>query len=572
MADKQQKAVEAKNKGNDAFQKKDFGAAVKYFTEAIDLDPGNHVLFSNRSGAYASLGDYQKALEDANKCVELKPDWVKGYTRKATAHMFLGKLDEALEDYNAGLKIEPENEQCKKGIKEVEQQLQEQSAAGLGKAFGPEMWAKLTLDPRTKEFMKQQDFVQILQLIQKNPQLLSNFIQDQRVLTALGVLMGINLSTAGGEGDPMQTENASEEKADSEPMKDAFRESPKSQSQPQPQSQPTKMEQEPDTPQKKAEKEKELGNTAYKNKQFEEALKHYNNAKEFDPENMIYYLNTAAVKLEMGQSEESIAECTKGIEIGKAHRAPYETVAKAYARMGNAYAKLDKLEDALKAYNTSLTEHRSADVLKKVQEVGKLKKERDTKAYIDPQKAKESKDKGNEYFKNADYPNAIKCYTEAMKRDPTDYVLYSNRAACYTKLAEYLLGMNDCDKCIELNPNFAKVYSRKGLLYYMKKDYAKAIEAYERGLKIDPENKELKDGLSAVIEAFNKQQSSAPDEDSLKKAMQDPEVQAIVGDPVMQQILNDMKNDPRAAAEHMKNPAIKAKVMKLASAGIIRLG
>jgi len=124
MADKQQKAVEAKNKGNDAFQKKDFGAAVKYFTEAIDLDPGNHVLFSNRSGAYASLGDYQKALEDANKCVELKPDWVKGYTRKATAHMFLSKLDEALEDYNAGLKIEPENEQCKKGIKEVEQQLQ----------------------------------------------------------------------------------------------------------------------------------------------------------------------------------------------------------------------------------------------------------------------------------------------------------------------------------------------------------------------------------------------------------------------------------------------------------------
>jgi len=134
------------------------------------------------------------------------------------------------------------------------------------------------------------------------------------------------------------------------------------------------------------------------------------------------------------------------------------------------------------------------------------------------------------------------------------------------------MGMNDCEKCLEMNPNFARAYSRKGLLLYLKKDYVKAMEAYERGLKLDPESKELKDGLNAVIEAFNKQQTSAPDEESIKRAMQDPEIQAIVSDPVMRQILDDMKNDPRAAAEHMKNPVIKAKVLKLASAGIIRLG
>jgi stress-induced-phosphoprotein 1 len=43
------------------------------------------VLYSNRSGAYASLKDWQKALEDANKTTEIKPDWAKGWGRKGTA-------------------------------------------------------------------------------------------------------------------------------------------------------------------------------------------------------------------------------------------------------------------------------------------------------------------------------------------------------------------------------------------------------------------------------------------------------------------------------------------------------
>jgi stress-induced-phosphoprotein 1 len=61
------------------------------FSQAIILDPTNHVLYSNRSGAYASLKDFGKALADASKTTELKPDWVKGYGRKGAALHGLGK-------------------------------------------------------------------------------------------------------------------------------------------------------------------------------------------------------------------------------------------------------------------------------------------------------------------------------------------------------------------------------------------------------------------------------------------------------------------------------------------------
>lgn len=69
--------LEEKNKGNEAFQKGNFLEAINHFSKAIELDPNNHILYSNRSASYASLGKYEDALNDANKCVQIKPEWAK---------------------------------------------------------------------------------------------------------------------------------------------------------------------------------------------------------------------------------------------------------------------------------------------------------------------------------------------------------------------------------------------------------------------------------------------------------------------------------------------------------------
>ena len=64
-------------KGNKALQEGNFDQAVELYGEAIALDPSNHVYFSNRAAAFAKLNKYQESLTDANKTVELKPDWPK---------------------------------------------------------------------------------------------------------------------------------------------------------------------------------------------------------------------------------------------------------------------------------------------------------------------------------------------------------------------------------------------------------------------------------------------------------------------------------------------------------------
>lgn len=80
-----------------------------------------------------------------------------------------------------------------------------------------------------------------------------------------------------------------------------------------------------------------------------------------------------------------------------------------------------------------------------------------------------------------------------------DLQVYSNRAASYTKLGAMPEGLKDAEKCIELDPTFSKGYTRKGAVQFFMKEYEKALETYQEGLKHDPNNQELLDGVSRLV-------------------------------------------------------------------------
>jgi tetratricopeptide (TPR) repeat protein len=73
------RAEEHKDKGNEAFKKADWLAALGHFSEAIAEDPSDHVFFSNRSAANLKLLRTADAVEDAQQCVRLAPEWAKGF-------------------------------------------------------------------------------------------------------------------------------------------------------------------------------------------------------------------------------------------------------------------------------------------------------------------------------------------------------------------------------------------------------------------------------------------------------------------------------------------------------------
>lgn len=64
-------ATALKDEGNKAFQAKDYDKAIELFSKAIDIEPENFVLWSNRSAAKAAKKRYDAALEDAEKVFSL---------------------------------------------------------------------------------------------------------------------------------------------------------------------------------------------------------------------------------------------------------------------------------------------------------------------------------------------------------------------------------------------------------------------------------------------------------------------------------------------------------------------
>ncbi|XP_076765953.1 stress-induced phosphoprotein 1 [Xylocopa sonorina] len=533
---------ELKQKGNSALQEGRYEEAIKHYTEAIALDTSNHVLYSNRSAAYAKAGKYEQALKDAEKTVSLKPDWGKGYSRMGSALAYLGRLHASVEAYETGLKYDPDNPQLQSGLAEVKAQL-----LMANNPFNrPDLFVKLASDPRTKNLLQDPQYLKLLDTLRNSPEATPQMLTDKRVLTTLAVLIGMDTDVEMRSSENEQSESPKPKQEPPKPQK--------------------KEEEDLSTPKKQAQHEKQLGNEAYKQKKFELALEHYNKAVELDPTEIIYLLNIAAVYFEQKEYEKCISQCEMAIEVGRENRADFKLIAKAFTRIGHAYKKMGNWKQAKIYYEKSMSEHRTPEIKTLLSDIDKIIKEEERKAYIDPEKAEEEKELGNQKYKEGDYPAAIKHYSEAIKRNPDDPKYYSNRAACYTKLAAFDLGLKDCEKCLEIDPKFIKGWIRKGKILQGMQQQGKALTAYQKALELDPSNSEALEGYRSCAVSF----SSNPEEVK-KRAMADPEVQSILRDPAMRLILEQMQRDPRALQDHLKNKDVAAKLQKLLESGLIAI-
>jgi ankyrin repeat protein len=113
------KAAEAKSRGDDAFKRKDFHTAIDAYTQAIDLDPTDATLLSNRSLCWIRLGQPEHALADAKACRALRPDWPKACYREGAALRLLQKFDEAANSFYEGVQLDPENMELVNAFREA---------------------------------------------------------------------------------------------------------------------------------------------------------------------------------------------------------------------------------------------------------------------------------------------------------------------------------------------------------------------------------------------------------------------------------------------------------------------
>nr|XP_045009131.1 RNA polymerase II-associated protein 3 [Jaculus jaculus]XP_045009132.1 RNA polymerase II-associated protein 3 [Jaculus jaculus]XP_045009133.1 RNA polymerase II-associated protein 3 [Jaculus jaculus]XP_045009134.1 RNA polymerase II-associated protein 3 [Jaculus jaculus]XP_045009135.1 RNA polymerase II-associated protein 3 [Jaculus jaculus] len=133
---------------------------------------------------------------------------------------------------------------------------------------------------------------------------------------------------------------------------------------------------------------------------------------------------------------------------------------------------------------------------------------------VDSQKALALKEKGNKYFKQGKYDEAIECYTKGMDADPYNPVLPTNRASAYFRLKKFAVAESDCNLAVALNRNYTKAYTRRGAARLALQKLEDAKKDYEKVLELEPNNFEAINELKKIDQALTSKENSYPKEAS----------------------------------------------------------
>jgi serine/threonine-protein phosphatase 5 len=123
--EREEQAEALKAQGNDDLKNGHLAAAIRHYSEAIDIYP-TAIYYSNRAMAYIKAESFGLALADANTAIALDPTYIKARYRRGSANFALLKYRDALKDFRVVLKLKPKDKDarrkykiCDKAVKEA---------------------------------------------------------------------------------------------------------------------------------------------------------------------------------------------------------------------------------------------------------------------------------------------------------------------------------------------------------------------------------------------------------------------------------------------------------------------
>nr|XP_014343551.1 PREDICTED: sperm-associated antigen 1 [Latimeria chalumnae] len=589
MTDKEKTLIadREKDKGNEAFRAGDYEEAIAYYSRSILVLP-TVVAYNNRAQAEIKLQDWHNALNDCEKVMELDPGNLKALLRRATAHKQLSNYRAAKVDTEMVLQTEPDNTIAKKLLTEVEKKLKDLEIKSVIKPKGKRILIQEEEDSdekkekincgegdrkhsvpvggeTTKETGEMGNVQKKFPGREGGPQTEEKHRKEtENEKSKCGVFAKIR-----GDEANRQQEKESESRNKNQGANSSNKKSPGSPALvPKPNVQTGKGDSLPPyVIQLKSE-----GNELFKNGQFGDAIPRYSQAiRELaesgidSPEDLcILFSNRAACHLKDGNCTECIQDCTRALELQ-----PFSL--KPLLRRAIAHDSLERYQQAYVDYKTVLQIDRSVQIASdSVNRITRTLIDQDgpswreklppipavpvsaqqhkysensatsAQSYI---KTKDSKGKtplqdaskenrflslkheGNEFFKTAQYMEAVNKYSECLKLKSEECAIYTNRALCYLKLNEYEKAKHDCDSALQLESSNLKAFYRRALANKELKNYNAAINDLNKVLELDSSVVEAKNEIQNLTELLTQQKNETPNsEEKQRKFIQIQEV------------------------------------------------
>ncbi|XP_039516555.1 RNA polymerase II-associated protein 3-like isoform X2 [Pimephales promelas] len=277
-------ALAEKEKGNEFFKEGRYDSAIECYTRAMDADPYNPVLPTNRAACFFRLRKFSVAESDCHLAIALDSKHVKAYARRASARAALKKHQEALEDYQTVLKLDPGNSEAPKEIQKLQQVLgssREAEEKSESATLAEEKSESATLAEEKSE---------------------SAMLAEEKSESAM-LAEEKSVSTTLAEEKSESVQRLQEQRK------------------------------------QEAVVQKDRGNAYFKEGEYESAVECYSRGMEADGANALLHANRAMAFLKLHRYSEAEQDCSVAVSLDASY-------AKAFARRATARAALGRMRDA----------------------------------------------------------------------------------------------------------------------------------------------------------------------------------------------------------------------------------
>ena len=95
------------NRGFEYCEIGQYDQAISDFSRAIEINPRLAYAYNNRGAAYLYKGQYDQAILDLSKAIEINPRLAHAYNNRGWAYIKKWKYDQAISDFNKTIEIDP---------------------------------------------------------------------------------------------------------------------------------------------------------------------------------------------------------------------------------------------------------------------------------------------------------------------------------------------------------------------------------------------------------------------------------------------------------------------------------
>ncbi len=247
----------------------------------------------------------------------------------------------------------------------------------------------------------------------------------------------------------------------------------------------------------------EKGNTLLSLNRFEEALKAYEEEIRLDPK-YVYGHNGKGLALKgLGRYAEALREYEDAIKVDPRY-------VSTYLNKGDALLYLKRYEEALKAYEEAIQLDRryvaaynakgiTLEVLGRYEEALATYEK---VIQLDPGYVSAYRNKGDVLQELKQYEKALRAYEEAIQLDQGYVAAYNGKGNTLQALSRYKEALEVYEEAIRLKPTYVHAYNNKGNALFSLKRYKEALESYEKALRLDPSHAHAYSNKKLVLQAL----------------------------------------------------------------------